>query len=503
MVFSHNMQYIVVFVLYFAVFIGFGLYQGKKVKNEEDYSIGGRDIPGWAAALSERATGESSWALLGLPGWAYVSGMSCFWVLFGCFLGISFSWIVLAFRIRSLAEDENAISFVDLISKLHPSMGGYIRTISSLVIVFFFFFYVGAQLLGGGKVFNTLFGLRADFGMLLTMLIIIPYTVYGGFKSVIYTDCIQGLLMVLALGIAPILGFFLLKSKPDVFAHGVIDALAKAGPQYLNIMGSGEGWALFAGVMGGFAYFFGYLGGAPQLTMRFMAIKDYKNTMRGRNIGILWTLIAYFGACSIGWLGIALWGPIKLADPEAVFPMVMLELFHPVLAALFIVAAFAALISTADSLLVLASTEFSENIMKRLFFKNTKDTKRDLFFSRCMTAVMAVLALGACRIVPSNLIYNIIGYVWAGIGDPFSVVILLTLFWRRFSSKAALAVICTGMPFTIFWIMSGLDQKVIAALFMTFLVCLIVGIVGSYLWPQYNAIPDRDVKLLAERSQTS
>lgn len=495
--FSHNMQYIAVFVIYFTIFIGFGIYQGKKVKNEEDYAIGGRDIPGWAAALSERATGESSWALLGLPGWAYVSGMSCFWVLFGCFLGIAIAWAFLAFRIRSLAEDEDAISFVDLVSKLHPSMGSYIRTVSSLVIVFFFFFYVGAQLLGGGKVFNTLFGISPELGMVLSVLIIVPYTVYGGFKSVIYTDCIQGLLMVCALGIAPIMGFFLLRTRPNVFANGVFEALAKAGPEYLNIMGSGEGWALFAGVMGGFAYFFGYLGGTPQLTMRFMAIKDYKNTIKGRNIGILWTLIAYFGACSIGWLGIALWGPAGLSDPESVFPKVMLEFFHPVIAALFIVAAFAALISTADSLLVLASTEFSENIMKRFVYKR-HDPKKDLFFSRCMTAVMAVLALGASRIVPSNLIYNIIGYVWAGIGDPFSVVILLTLFWRRFSSKAALAVICTGMPFTIFWVMSGLDEKVIAALFMTFFVSLIVGVVGSYIWPQQNEVPDRKIKMLAE-----
>ncbi|MDL2298307.1 sodium/proline symporter [Synergistaceae bacterium OttesenSCG-928-D05] len=500
--FSNNAQYITVFVLYFAIFIGFGVYQGKKVQNEEDYAIGGRDIPGWAAALSERATGESSWALLGLPGWAYVSGMSCFWVLFGCFIGIAISWAILAFRIRALAEEEDALSFVDLISKLHPSMDGYIRTAGSLVIVFFFFFYIGAQLLGGGKVFNTLFGLSSDVGMLLTVLIIVPYTVYGGFKSVIYTDCIQGFLMVCALALAPILGFFLLESKPDIFAPGVFAALAKAGPEYLNIMGSGEGWAMFAGVMGGFAYFFGYLGGTPQLTMRFMAIKDYKNTIKGRNIGIIWTLVAYFGACSIGWLGIALWGPTGLTDPEAVFPMVMLEFFHPALAALFIVAAFAALISTADSLLVLASTEFSENIMKR-FFSKEHNPKKDLFFSRCMTAVMAVLALGAAKVVPSNLIFNIVGYVWSGIGNPFSVIILLTLFWRRFSSKAAFAVICTGMPFTIFWIMSGLDTKIISSLFMTFFVCLIVGVVGSFIWPQRNEVPDRELVFLNKETATN
>lgn len=484
--FTNNFQYITVFVLYFAVFIGFGIYQGRKVKSGDDYAIGGRDIPGWAAALSERATGESSWALLGLPGWAYVSGLSCFWVLFGCFMGITLAWAILAFRIREIAEEKDAISFVDLISKMHPTLESSIRTVSSLVIVFFFFFYVGAQFLGGGKVFNTMFGISANMGMLLTMLIIIPYTVYGGFKSVIYTDCIQATLMVFALGIAPILGFFLIKERPDVFANGVFEALTKAGPQYLNIMGGGSGFAMFAGALGGFAYFFGYLGGMPQLTMRFMAIKDFKNTIQARNIGIVWTLIAYFGACSIGWIGIAIWGPTGLTDPESVFPKVMIELFPPALAALFIVAAFAALISTADSLLVLASTEISENIIKKFFIKNKdrNDPAGDLRTARIMTAIMAVLALGAARIVPSNLIFNIIGYVWAGIGDPFSVVILLTIFWKKFSSKAAFAVICTGMPFTIFWVMGGYDAKIIPALFMSFAVSLVIGVVGSYVWPQ-------------------
>lgn len=482
MSFSNNLQYLAVFVLYFACFIGFGIYQGRKVQNEEDYAIGGRDIPGWAAALSERATGESSWALLGLPGWAYASGMSCFWVLFGCTVGIAFAWAVLAYRIRQQAEEKNAISFVDLVSKMHPEMESAIRTVSCMVIVFFFFFYIGAQLLGGGKVFNVLFGITPAVGMIVTVLIIIPYTIYGGFKSVIYTDCIQAILMVCALAIAPVLGFIEISGMSGVYANGIFAALHKAGPSYTNIMGTGNAWAIFAGVMGGFAYVFGYLGGMPQLTMRFMAIKDFKNTITARNLGILWTLVAYFGACSIGWLGLAIWGPSGLADPESVFPMVMLKFFPPTIAALFIVAAFAALISTADSLLVLASTEFSVNIMKRYFTKGSTPAQ-DLRLARLMTASMAVLALGTAYVVPSNLIFKIIGYVWAGIGDPFSVIILLTFFWKKFSARGALAVVCVGMPFTIFWVMSGLDAKVIPALFMSFVVSLLVGLIASLIWP--------------------
>ena len=476
-----NALYIGVFVAYFAVFIGIGIYQGRKVKSEEDYAIAGRDLPGWAAALSERATGESSWALIGLPGWAYAVGVNCVWVLVGCLVGIFIAWFFLAERLRKAAAKYDAVSFVDLIAKMHPGMGKPIRVASSSLILFFFFFYVGAQFLGGGKVFETMFGISPQIGMLLTMLIIIPYTVYGGFQSVVYTDCVQGVLMIVALVVAPLIGVFVLKDMTGVYANGIIEALTMAGPSYTSLTGGAVGFAAVLIVLDGFSWFFGYLGGTPQLSMRFMAIKDTDNVKFGRNLGIIWTVVAYAGTLIIGYLGIALWGPTGLTDPESVFPRVMMEFFHPAVAALFIVAAFAALISTADSLLVLASNEFSENIFMPYFAK--KGTN-NLFVSRLSTALIAVVALGSTFILPSNLIYNIIGYVWAGIGCPFSVVVLLSFFWSKFSSKAALSTIIGGMLFTIFWVTSGLDGEIFTARAVSFFVSLAIGVVVSYMAPR-------------------
>ncbi len=479
-----NAMYIGVFVAYFVVFISIGVYQGRKVKNEEDYAIAGRDLPGWAAALSERATGESSWALIGLPGWAYAVGVNCIWVLVGCLAGIVVAWVFLAERLRKAAAKFDAVSFVDLVAKMHPGMGKQIRVASSSLILFFFFFYVGAQFLGGGKVFETMFGIPASVGMLLTMLIIIPYTVYGGFQSVVYTDCVQGVLMAVALIIAPLIGVFYLKDMTGVYANGIIEALTKAGPSYTSLTGGAVGFAAVLIVLDGFSWFFGYLGGTPQLSMRFMAIKDTDNVKFGRNLGIVWTIIAYAGTLIIGYLGIALWGPTGLEDPESVFPRVMLQFFHPAIAATFIVAAFAALISTADSLLVLASNEFSENIYMPYF---AKPGQNNLFVSRLSTALIAVVALGSTFILPSNLIYNIIGYVWAGIGCPFSVVILLTFFWNKFSSKAALCTIVGGMLFTIFWVTSGLDSAIFTSRAMSFFVSLVIGVVVSHMAPKTDA----------------
>ncbi|MCI0495342.1 sodium/proline symporter, partial [candidate division KSB1 bacterium] len=177
---EHQTQILIVMIGYVSLLILWGLYQGRKVKNSSDYSIAGRNLPGWAAALSERATGESSWALLGLPGAAYATGLTEIWTALGCVVGIITAWAVIAWRLRDEAEKYQVNTFTEYIAKKHGDAGKWIRIVGSLTIVFFFFFYVGAQFLGGGKTLFALFHLKPEIGMLITALIIVPYTIYGG-----------------------------------------------------------------------------------------------------------------------------------------------------------------------------------------------------------------------------------------------------------------------------------------------------------------------------------
>lgn len=473
-------QLLAVMIAYLSLLVLWGLYQGRKVKSDADYAIAGRNLPGWAAALSERATGESSWALLGLPGFAYASGLTGIWTALGCVAGIITAWAAIAWRLRDEAEKYRVKTFSEYIAKKHSERERWIRVISSATIVFFFFFYVGAQFLGGGKTLFTMFHLNPRIGMLITAAVIVPYTVYGGFRSVVYTDVVQALVMITALIVGPLVGVVTLINRPDVFARSIPRALELAGPQYSSLTGAASGFSLGVVIVGGLSWFFGYLGGQPQLSMRFMAIRDEKNARMGRNIGIIWTVIAYIGALSIGWIGIALFGPTGLADPEYVMPRVMLTLFPPAIAAILITGAIAAMISTADSLLILSSTELSENILKQRQNPRPADDRRDLVRSRIATALLAVVALAAAYLSPSKLIYTLVGYVWAGIGGTFSVVILLSLFWKRYHGKAVLVTIVTGMLFTIFWISSGLEQ-VITARIMTFLVAGAAAIAATLL----------------------
>lgn len=458
-----------------------GLYQGRKVKTNSDYAIAGRDLPGWVAALSERATGESSWALLGLPGAAYATGLVEIWTAIGCVSGIITTWSLLAWRLRDEAEKYQISTFTEYIAKRHGEVGKWIRIVGSFTIVFFFFFYVGAQFLGGGKTLHAMFDIDPKLGMLITAAVIVPYTIYGGFRSVVYTDVIQAIVMIATLIIGPIVGFMYIADHPDLFAHSIPEALTLAGPEYNSILHGLKGFGAGIVIMGGFSWFFGYLGGQPQLSMRFMAIKNPQQAKQARNIGIAWTVIAYIGALSLGWIGIAIFGPHGLKDQEFVMPAVILEIFPPAIAALLITGAIAAMISTADSLLILSATELSENLIKPSL-KSELNKDKALLRSRVVTALLALIALVLAYYSPSKLIFTLVSYVWAGIGGTFSIVILFTLFWKKYHGKAALSTIIVGLLFTIIWISSGMEEVVTSRL-LTFFVAGFVGIVATFVFP--------------------
>ncbi len=483
---------LITMVSYIILLIGWGIFQGRKVKSDEDFAIAGRNLPGWVAALSERATGESSWALLGLPGAAYAMGLSEIWTAVGCVAGIITAWAVLAWRLRDAAEKYRATTFTEFISKSHPEAAKWIRMIAAASIVFFFFFYVGAQFLGGGKTLHTMFGIEPLTGMLITAAVIIPYTIYGGFRSVVYTDVVQAVVMIVALVAGPVVGFYYIAHHPELYATTVSGALHKAGDSYTSLSGAFSGFSAGIVIVGAFSWFFGYLGGQPQLTTRFMAIKNTRQAKIARNVGILWTLIAYLGALSIGWIGLAVFGPEGsaggLADREFVMPKVMLTLFHPVFAALLITGAIAAMISTADSLLILSATEFSENILKPLSKKNKNGS--GLRTSRIITASLAVIALFIAWLNGDNrFIFTLVSYVWAGIGGTFSVVVLLTLFWKRYHGKAVLVTIIYGITFTIVWINTGMDE-VITSRLMTFVTTLLVAVLATLFIPGKKNLGD-------------
>ena len=290
----------------------------------------------------------------------------------------------------------------------------------------------------------------------------------------------SALVMIFTLTVGPIVGFFYLANHPEVYSSSITIALESASPTHASLFNGLKGAAAGMFLVGGFSWFFGYLGGMPQLTMRFMAIKDARQAKLARNIGITWTVVAYIGAMLLGMIGLAIFGPNALTDREYVMPATIMKIFPPALAALLITGAIAAMISTADSLLVLSSTELSENIVKP--FRRINDERLVLRQSRIITASLAIIALAIAYVSPQKVIFTLVSYVWAGIGCTFSVVILLTLFWKPFHGRAAITAMILGLVFTIVWISSGMD-KVVTAKLVNFFFTLIVAVLSTYLIP--------------------
>jgi len=349
-------------------------------------------------------------------------------------------------------------------------------------IVIFFSIYVAAQFIGGGKLLHALFGIDEGLAILLTALIVIPYTAYGGFQSVVYTDCMQAVLMFTSFAIAPIFGIIYIANTPGVFATSLTKALINSGSSYTSFLGGFKGFAAGAMIGAGLSWIFGYLGGIPQLNARYMAMRNKSEMIKARRIAIPYLLLTCIGATAIAFLGIAIFGPNSLEDVESVMPLVMLKVFPTALATLFITGAVAAMLSTADSILVLAGTEASINIIKPFFLKKSGkfSEKQGLKISRLTTIILSFIGLGIAYFIPTKVIYNIVGYVWAGLGNPFAVITILTFFWKKFTGKAVIYTIIVGLCFNIFWIVSGLTRIVDVKL-IGFIITLTVAIIVSYL----------------------
>lgn len=471
---------IIVLIIYLAVLLTVGFIAGRKVKSGADYAIGGRNVPGWVAALSERATDMSAFLALGTPGTAYLAGMSSIWAAIGGIVGAGGAWWIISNQMRKEAEKYGALTYIDWVAKRHGEKAKSISIVGGAIIAFFFIIYVAAQLLGGGSTLNTLLGLNPVHGILLTAAIVIPYTLYGGFGSVVYTDCLQAIILLGLLVVVPVTGLFYMRNNPDiVYAASFHELFALAGPKYSSIWGGAKGLAAGAIFGNGMAWTIAYLGGLPQLNIRFMSIKDEKNFKLGRKVSVAYMCAAYAGAILIGLIGHCILGP-GLANHEQVTPTLTLYLLPTALATLFITGIIAAMLSTADSLLVLASSEVSENIIKpHLKIKNMSEQK-NLRLSRLITLIIILVALAMAFVLSGDFIYNIVSWVWAGLGSPFAVCTLLTLYWKKYTGTAALWTMVGGMLFTIVWIVTGLDST-ITAMFTGAVAALVIGIAVSFM----------------------
>ncbi len=315
-------------VAYLVLIAGVAIWTFGKNTTKDDFILGGRKLGAWVIALSERTAAESAWLILGLSGALYAVGMLEIWTVIGCVLGIIFYWIVIARKLRVISETYGAITLPEYFYRFCGKWGQHVRVISMLIICFFFSFYVAAQFIAAGKVLDATFGIDAHWGMLLAALVVVVYTMMGGFTAVCMTDVVQAVLMIITLVLMPIVGLILINSE----GLDVVAAM-KATGQTASLTAGKTGWAGAAAIIGGLSWGLGYMG-QPHLVTKFMAINNPDAIKIGRKVAITWTLLAYVGATLIGVVGITLvhngvlpqtTSPLSATTPNASCPYLQIS----------------------------------------------------------------------------------------------------------------------------------------------------------------------------------
>ena len=441
----------IIFALYLAVLILVGFFTYKYNKTQEDYLLAGRKLGPWITAFSERASGESAWLLLALPGAVITMGLSVSWSVVGIITGIVASWYLIAEKLREETKKYNALTIPDYLHKRFDDSSNIIRVFSSIIIAFFFLFYVSAQLHASGKILNSLFTINPIIGITIGALIIISYTLLGGFMAVAWTDFFQGFLMVGTLVILPIAGFIELSKSVITISDGWIMAEAIFKNENSSLFGGKKNVEALIVALTGLSWGLGYFG-QPHLLIRFMAIKSSKDIKVARRIALSWAFPAVIGAFFVGVVSLLYFGPSYFVtiDPEKAMPLLSKHIMHPILAGLFISGAVSAMMSTADSQLLVSSSAITEGLLfkyKKIMPKNT------VTFNRLVVVLIGSIAycIAIYSEIKGNNIFSIVSYAWSGLGSAFGPVLLMSLWWKKINRNGVIAGIFTGFFTTIVW----------------------------------------------------
>lgn len=476
---------LIVFVIYLLALTAIVVYSARRSKSNVDFVLGGKKISGISLAISERATGESVWLLLGLTGHAFLDGYSTVWVALGCVLGVIFIWTVMAEPLRKLTEETGALTITSLFTKKFPGSERSIGILSASIVVFFFLFYIAAQYSGAGKVFQEAFGIDPLWGMILGSAMVTVYTMLGGFITVVATDVFQGILMIVTLIVLPIVALFFMDSNNI----DIVNALAQATPEYSSVTAGKSGFAAVILILSGMSWAFGYTG-QPQLLARMMALKSTKDAASAKWVAIVWTILAYIGAFGIGIFGFVLVkdgalgesAAVLASDAEQILPVLVMFLLTPILSGILLSGAVSAMMSTASSQLMVCSSAVSEDLFQDLS-KKKRSQKQMLWINRLLIVVVGFVAF-FIALWFSDTVYGLVSYAWAGIGSSFGPAVLLLLFWKRFSKAGVFASLIGGTTSVIIWKNFLVEPTGISERLGSFVIAFILAVLFSLIFPK-------------------
>lgn len=462
---------LVVFLLTLLFPIGIGILALLKTKNQSDFFIGGRSMNPFVVGLSAVSSGRSSWLVLGLSGMAYISGTGAIWAIAGYISVEAWQFIYLGRKLRNETQAMDSLTLLDYFESRFKDHSKLLRITGVIIIGIFITAYVAAQFNAGAKSLSTALDLSYILSLAISGLLIMVYMVLGGYVAVAYNDVARALIMLVGLVVLPFIGIIQVGGLKTLN-----ELLHNLNPAYL------DPFSLGAGVIIGFLGIGLGSPGQPHIVVRYMSIKDPVKLKYSAIYGTFWNVVLGLGAICIGLVGRILVPDVNSmpdADPEMIYLVLSSNYFGPVLYGLLVGGVFAAILSTADSqLLVVASTFVRDFYEKVLPHKKEISEKQKLFLSRLVVILSGILAMFLAYIA-QDLVFWLVLFAWGGLGASFGPALILSLFWKRTTKSGVATGMIAGTVITIGWRLWLKDATGIYELIPGFLGAMVLIILVS------------------------
>lgn len=460
------------FVGYLLVVLAIGVYATRfSSKGVGEFFVGGRRMNRYVVALSAVVSGRSAWLLLGVTGVAYTQGASAIWTVTGYTVVELLLFLTMAPRIRAFSEEHDCVTLPDVFAARFDDRDGRLRLALALVLLVFMVGYVSAQFTAGGKAIGASFGLSPGVGVLITAGIVLGYTMTGGFLAVSLTDTLQAVFMLVGLLLLPLValgdggGFEMVAAELQGFDPSFVDPLALSTGAFLGAVGIGLGSP-----------------GNPQIVVRFMSIADPGQLRFAAGVATFWNVLMGVGAVSIGLVGRALLPEVSMlpgADPESLYPVLAQQHLPPLLFGVVVASIFAAIMSTADSQLLVGASTVARDVYEKVLKRDREvDPRRLVWLSRSVVAVLVVAAL-MLGVVAEDVVFWLVLFAWGGLGASIGPPLLLALYWKGTTRAGVAAGMGVGTLVLVVWELTPVLQESLYGLIPAFLLSTVAVVLVS------------------------
>ena len=459
---------LVVIAIYMAAMLFIGYRAKKSVKSSADFFIGGSRFGSALTAIAHQAAGLSGWLFIAWSQQVAGSGLGAIWTAFSSGFAPFINFFVMAKRVAKFTVMSKARSFIDLLeARYYDEDRKVIRAIATIIITISITVYMSSQLMAAGTTFQAVLGLDYRVSVLIGAVVVILYTSAGGLLAVAWTDFVQGMLMIFAV----IVGLFVAFGNTGSLSF-VMDEVAAVNPALTSP------WINPVTIVGLLsAGWLGYMG-QPQIVQMFMGMKDPGSSKRGAVIAGTTGVFLLFGSFFINLCCIVLFPGSE--NPSTNFIQLITQYTPHWLVGIVTAAILAAVMSSADALLHVATTAVTQDFYNKMLKKGQATDKEVLLVARVAAVVIGIFAI-YIAFNPFDSILWVNWWAWGGL-SVFAPILILGFYWKRATREGAMVSMIVGFIAVYAWYKAGLNTF-LHYTFVAFAVTAVVHVVVSLLTP--------------------